>query len=104
MVERGHRACFALEALARLRPAEERGVEHFDRDRAIEPGIARFVDLAHAAGADARGHFVGAEAFAFEPSGRGRFAEIQHRGRVEKAVRAFVGRQHVLDLLAQCVV
>ena len=35
--------------------------QDLDRDRAVEPRVARLVDLAHAAGAERRHDFVGAE-------------------------------------------
>ena len=55
VVERGDRAGFAGEALGELR------VGNFDRDIAIQPGIMRAIHLAHAALADGRKDFVGAE-------------------------------------------
>jgi hypothetical protein len=38
--------------------------QDFDRDRAIETGVAGFVDLAHPAGPDGREDFIRAEAHA----------------------------------------
>ena len=52
MVERRERLRFALEAREPLRIGGERGRQDLDRDVAIELGIARAIDLAHAAGAD----------------------------------------------------
>ncbi len=57
MVQRGDRARLALEALAESADAWS----YLDRDRAIEPRVARLVDLAHATGADRREDLVGAE-------------------------------------------
>ena len=52
MIERGHGARLALEALAEL------GLRDFDCDGAVEPDVASFVDLTHAAGAYRREDFV----------------------------------------------
>ena len=62
MVEGGDRAGFALEALAPLLVAGQLFRQDFDGNQAIEPGVARLIDLAHAAGADQPDDFVGAEA------------------------------------------
>ena len=51
----------ALEALAELRVDGEMRRQHLDRDRALEPRVARPVDLAHPARADRRDDLVGAE-------------------------------------------
>ena len=61
-VELRDRARFAIEALAELRIGRERVRQDLDRDRAIEPRVARPVDLAHAAGAEGRDDLVRAEA------------------------------------------
>ena len=55
------RAGFAIEALAELRIGGERRGQDLDRDDAIEAGIARLVDFAHAAGADLRDDLVVAQ-------------------------------------------
>ena len=52
IVQRGDGARFLLEALPRFRIGRERAREHLDGNRAIEPRVARAIDLAHAAGAD----------------------------------------------------
>jgi hypothetical protein len=39
----------------------ERRRQHLDRDGSIKPRIVRFVDFAHAAGANGGDDFVGAE-------------------------------------------
>ena len=52
---------FPLEALALQRVASERRRENLDGNRAIEPAVARLVDLAHAAGPDRRHDFVRTE-------------------------------------------
>ena len=51
-LKRGDRARLAVEALAQRRVGGELRGQDLDRDRAIEPRVARLVDLAHAAGAD----------------------------------------------------
>ena len=61
IVQRGNRARFLLEALPRFRIGRERAGEHLDGDRAIEPGVARAVDLAHAARAERGDDFVRTE-------------------------------------------
>ena len=65
MIERRDRARLALEAVAKLRVGRERRGEDLDRDGAIEPRVARAIDLAHAARADERDDFIGAETHAW---------------------------------------
>ena len=55
-------ARFAVEAFAELRVGGESFRQDLDRHRAIQARVSAFVDLAHAARADLRGHFVDAEA------------------------------------------
>ena len=50
MIERGHGACFTIEALAQLRIGGERERQHLDRHRTIESRVAGTIDLAHASG------------------------------------------------------
>jgi hypothetical protein len=52
MVERGGRLRFLNEALLVIGVANVGGVEEFERDRALESGVNRFVDDAHAAFAE----------------------------------------------------
>jgi hypothetical protein len=52
MLEGGDRAGFALEAVSRLGGLGDIRGQHLDGDVAIEPRVARLVDLAHAARAD----------------------------------------------------
>jgi|ERR1022692_4818030 hypothetical protein len=54
MIQRGDGAGSMLEAFAEL------FVRGLDGDNAVEPSIARLVDLTHPAGADRREDFVGA--------------------------------------------
>src|SRR5438105_4809288 len=61
MVELRDRARLAVEAGLHVGSGGEGGVEDFDGDDAVEAGIARSVDLAHAAGADAVEDLVRAE-------------------------------------------
>ena len=49
MIERGHRARLALEALPRLRVAGDLRRQHLDRDAAIQPRVPRPIHLPHAA-------------------------------------------------------
>ena len=53
---------FPLEPRKPILIRRERLWQDFDRDVALEPGVTRAVDLAHAAFAEQRGDFVGAEA------------------------------------------
>ena len=52
VVERGNGARFALEAGEPSGSRANGGGQHFDRDVAAQPRVARAVDLAHAAGAE----------------------------------------------------
>ena len=52
------RACFAVEPFAELRVSRQRVGEDLDRDRAIQPRVARFLDLAHPARAEQRENLV----------------------------------------------
>jgi len=54
-------AGFALEPIAELRIGGEPFGEYFDRDRAIQPRVPRFVDLAHPSAAQQRQDFIRAE-------------------------------------------
>ena len=62
VIELRDRARFTVEALAELRITGECLRQDLDRDGAIQPRVAGFVDLAHAAGAERREDFIGAEA------------------------------------------
>ena len=70
MRERGDGLRFALEARAAIRIAGNAGRQDLDRDVAIEPRVARAVDLAHAAGADRGDHLIRPE------SGAGRHGAL----------------------------
>ena len=54
MRERGDGLGLSLEAVSELRVVGDPGGEDFDRDRPIETGVARPVDLAHPASPDLR--------------------------------------------------
>ena len=62
MRERGDGLGFSLEPVAELRVIGDLGGEDLDRDRAIEAGVARLVDLAHPAGTERSQDFVRTEA------------------------------------------
>ena len=55
MVQRGHGVGFALEAFRKLL------VGYLEGDDAVQPRVASFIDLTHAAGAEGREDFVGAQ-------------------------------------------
>ena len=61
MVQRGDGPRLALEARARIGIAGDVTRQDLDRDRAIEPRIAGFVDLTHAAGAERADDFIRTE-------------------------------------------
>ena len=61
MIQRREHLRFALEARHALGVVSERVGQHFHRDVAAEPGIARAVHLTHAARAEGGGDFVGAQ-------------------------------------------
>ncbi len=52
MVQRGHGPRFAFEPLARLRVVRHVRWQDLDRHRAVQAGITRAIDLAHAAGTE----------------------------------------------------
>ena len=58
VVQRRDGAGLALEALAELRIAGDVRREHFDRNRAVEPRIASFVDFTHPAAAERRNDLI----------------------------------------------
>ncbi len=62
VVERGQDLGLALEAAQPVGVGGDRLGQHLDRHLAVEPRVARPVDLAHAAGAERGEDFVGAEA------------------------------------------
>lgn len=62
MIQRGDRLRFALEALATLGIVRDGGRQHFDRDLAMELGVARTKHLTHPTDADAGTDFIRAEA------------------------------------------
>ena len=59
MIERRERRGFALEPREPIGIAGEEVRQDLERDVALQPRIARAVDLAHAAGANRVQHFVG---------------------------------------------
>ncbi len=61
VIERRERLCLALEPRQPFRVAREDVRQHFERDIAIQAGVARAKDLAHATSADGVEHLVRAE-------------------------------------------
>ena len=64
MVQRREHFGFALEAGEAFGIVGEARREDFDRDVALQPRVARAIDLAHAAGAERCQHLEGPEAAA----------------------------------------
>jgi len=62
MVQRGDRASFVLESLAKLRVGGQGLGQHLDRDDALEPSVAGFVDFTHSAFAKLGENLVRAQA------------------------------------------
>src|SRR5688572_12456794 len=62
MLQRRDGVRLALKTLARLQRLDQLRRQHFDRDVATKPRVARAVDLAHAAGTDGSENLVRAEA------------------------------------------
>ena len=58
MVQRGDALRLALETLTKKRVARQRWRQHFNGNDPVEPGVARPVDLAHAARPERREDFV----------------------------------------------
>src|SRR5262245_57885894 len=61
MVERRNGSRLAFEALADLGPLSGVWRKHLDGDGAVQPRVARFVHLTHAAGAQRRDDLVGSQ-------------------------------------------
>src|SRR5207342_345298 len=61
MIERGQDLRLALEPRGALRVPGDQIGQDFDRDRSVQAGVAGLVNLAHAAGANCRDNFVGAD-------------------------------------------
>jgi hypothetical protein len=102
VVQRRHGARLAFEALACVDIARDVGGQHLDRDGAIETGVARFVHVAHAAGADVRDECVRSDMAASEVFVcRGRVERHAAGGRLEKPAGAIVRGEQLLDLFAQ---
>jgi hypothetical protein len=61
MIERRQRPRLAIESLSKQRVGGERCREDLDRNRAIQPRVAGAKHFPHAAGAERRDDFIGAE-------------------------------------------
>ena len=61
MVERGQRLRFALEAHDAIGVCRECNRQDFERDEAVEVGVARAIHLTHAAGTERAQDFMGTE-------------------------------------------
>ena len=65
VIQRGQELGLALEAREAVLVGGQRRRQRLDRDFAAELGIARAIDLAHAARADQAGDLIGAKTRAF---------------------------------------
>jgi hypothetical protein len=112
MVKAGDRPGLALEPLIALAIRGEVRREYLDRDRAIEPRVAGFVDFTHAARADERLNLKHTEPVAtlHDPARccGGRVVCLEResaqqfdRGALRKAARVLVCRQQRLDFRLQ---
>lgn len=70
MIQCGERLRFAREPREPVRIVGEGIRKDFERDIAIEPGVARTKHLSHPADADAGDDFIGAEARAWDKGQR----------------------------------
>ena len=61
MRERGDGPGFALESRARVGVGDDVGRKDFDRDMALELGVACAIDLTHPTGAKRCNYFIGAK-------------------------------------------
>ena len=65
MIQRGGERGLSEQAIERIILSavaeDEHAAEDFERDVAAKPPVARAIDLAHAAGAELRQYFVGAD-------------------------------------------
>jgi hypothetical protein len=64
MVQAGYHLRFTVEARTPDGVVSDAGRKNLDRDVAVQPGVARAIDLAHAASSDRRDDFVGPETIA----------------------------------------
>jgi hypothetical protein len=100
MVQRGDRARFAVETIARVAGGGRRRTQHFDGDGAMEPGVAGFVNVAHSSRPDPRLDLVRSESLAFETPGARSRLEWQGRRRFEEGASTVVRVEQLLDLFA----
>ena len=106
MIQRGEHPRLPLEAREPLGVARERVRQELDRDIALELRVARAVHLTHAARTEQGLHLIHTKSLAFHHQPRLVTSVVapNHRGCLEKALRALVRRQQGLHLLAQRVV
>jgi len=95
MGQRRDRLRLALEPRAPIRVVRERRRQHLDRHVAPETPVFRAIDLAHPAGADGGGDFVGTEARAgLETHGDGCSAcDVGAAGRKREMVEILLQRR-----------
>src|SRR5262245_41602248 len=103
MVQRGERECFLAEAGETRRIARQIGRQELDRDLAVEPRVAREIDLSHAAFAQRAKDQIGTESIICrwqEPPGSGNQATSRKSGRARIVhARPAPGRSYLVPVL-----
>ena len=106
MTQRGRRLCLSLEPVAQARVVAKVRREYLDGDRAMQAGVGRTVDLAHAAGPQPRVDSIRSKLAADQGAlglGQRRGKDLG-RGRRKQLLRIGMARQERFDLLTQPVV
>ena len=106
MIQRGEHPRLPLEAREPLGVARECVRQEFDRDIALELRVARAVHLTHAARTEQGLHLIHTKSLPFHHQ-RSLVPSVvapNHRGSLEKALRALVRRQERLHFLTQRLV
>ena len=100
MIQPGDRTSFLLEALACLRIIGHVRGQDLDRDRTIEPGVSRFVDLTHPTSPDARPNQVRTDTVSLEASRDAGRVQRLGRRRGRGALRALMRVEQEFHLLS----
>ena len=92
MIQCGDGTRLTLETLARVGVVGEVRGQDLDRHSAVEPRVARFVDLAHPARADLRRQLIRADALPLESLHHYRVVDSNQQRCLERALRARIPR------------